>query len=252
MKRYANTNSPKADEMQGAAEKAETEFRQRFLEKVQINDKSDERKLCGITKHSALFRGRMRWSIIYIEHVFASYLKTETLEPAPTNGTSKFIDLRTDSSGSTQADYDILRYVDVQGQRFGTATKSNSFCMPFQIEKKAKEAAEYMKMSLKRRIVALKKKGHYLLLKDLYFTAIRASLMHKPSIFPRDTSARMITEGFAHLVPAELKDAGSTYAPKQKLSEPVVVDAVIEYLRDMQSDDEEKLENVLQNFLFDN
>lgn len=252
LEKYANTNSPTGHEMQSAAEIAERDFRQAFVEKAQMNDKSDEWRSCGITRYSALFRGRMRWSIVYIEHVFAFYLKTLGLKPAQTNGTSRYISPSIDAGGSIQADHDILGFVDAEEPMFETATNPNSPKMPFQIEEEAKEAAKYIKSSLKHRIEVLHNNGHYLLLKDLYFTAIRADLMHKPSIFPSDRSARMITEGFALLDPAESKYAGSTSAPRQKLSEPIVVDAVIEYLHDMTCDDEDNLENVLRNFLFDN
>ena len=76
--------------------------------------------------------------------------------------------------------------------------------------------------------------------------------MHKSSIFPRDTSARMITEGFALLDADESRHTGSTLAPEQKLSKPIVVDAVIEYLRDIEIDDQDSFENVLWNLLLDN
>ena len=194
LEQHVNANSATAHEWQGAADNVAEDFLQK--EKAQMND-----RICGITKYSALFRGRMRWSTVYIEHVFASYLNTS---------------------------------------------------MDVRIEEKAKEAAESIKSNLKSRIKLLQSKGHSFLLKDLYTTAIRADLMHRPSIFPRDTSARMITEGFALLDPAESRHAGSTYAPKQKLSEPIVVDAVIEYLHEMECDNEDNLENVLRNLLFDN
>ena len=200
LEKHVNANSPTANEFQCAAGKAADEFRQAFEEKVQLGDRSSERKTCSITRYSPLFHGRMRWSTVYIEHVFASYVLSD---------------------------------------------------MPFSIKKMARDAAESIKSSLKGRIEFLQSQGHPLLLKDLYFTAIRADLLHRPSIFPRDTSARMITEGFALLDPVGSKQAGSTYAPKQKLSEPIVVDAVIEYLHDMESDDEDNLENVLRKFLFD-
>ena len=201
LEKHVNVHSPTANGFQCAAGKAVGEFRQAFEEKVQRGDRSSETKTCSITRYSPLFHGRMRWSTVYIEHVFASYLLSD---------------------------------------------------MPFSIKAMARDAAESIKSSLKGRIEVLQSQGHHLLLKDLYFTAIRADLLHRPSIFPRDTSARMITEGFALLDPVGPRQAGSTYAPKQKLSEPIVVDAVIEYLHDMESDDEDNLESVLRNFLFDN
>ena len=199
LQKHVDAESRLAHEWQCAADKVAGEFRQAFEEK---DDRSAERRRCRITRYSALFRGRMRWSIVYIEHVFASYI--------------------------------------------------NASHTPFLIGEKAKNAAEVIKSCLKHRVRLLKSKGHYLLLKDLYFTAIRADLMHKPSIFPRDTSARMITEGFALLDADESRHTGSTYAPKQKLSEPIVVDAVIEYLRDIESADEDNFESVLRNLLLDN
>lgn len=80
--------------------------------------------------------------------------------------------------------------------------------------------------------------------------------MHNPIIFLTDDPASMITEGFALLDPD-----GSTYAPKQRLTEPITEDAVIEYLRDKElggtaerqdEDEDDSLENVLRNLLFDN
>lgn len=202
LRKHVSAESRTACKWQCAADDAAEEFRQAFEENARIHDATAERRRCGIIRHSALFRGRMRWSIVYIEHVFASYL--------------------------------------------------NSPNKPFPIEEKAKNAANFIKSSLKQRIQLLRSKSHYSLLKDLYFTAIRADLMHKPSIFPRDTSARMITEGFALLEADESRHTGSTYAFKQKLSEPIVVETVIEYLRDIESDCEDNFENVLRNLILDN
>ena len=80
--------------------------------------------------------------------------------------------------------------------------------------------------------------------------------MHKQTIFPTDKHARMITEGFAILDPN-----GPSYAPEQRRTEPITVDAVIEYLRDkglggtqerQDEGEDDSLENVLRNLLFDN
>ena len=199
LRKHVNTDSRLASEWQFAADKVVGEFRQAFEEE---DDRSAERRRCRVTRYRALFRGRMRWSTVYIEHVFASYL--------------------------------------------------NASDTPFQIEEMAKNAAKFIKSCLKHRVRLLQSKGHYLLLKNLYFTAIRADLMHKASIFPRDTSARMIAEVFALLDADGSRHTGSTYAPKQKLSEPIVVDAVIEYLRNIESDDEDNFESVLRNLLLDN
>ncbi|KAL9609072.1 MAG: hypothetical protein Q9167_006137 [Letrouitia subvulpina] len=251
LEKHANATSLTMHQIQYAAENAEREFRQAFVERAQMNEKSDERT-CGITKYSVLFRGRMRWSIVYIEHVFASYLKTFNFKPALTNVTSGYINPIFDAGSRLPANPNIPRFMNVEEPIFETATNSSSSNIPFQIQEKAEEAAKYIKSSLKDRIELLKNKGHYLLLRDLYFTAIRADLMHKSSIFPGDKSARMISEGFALLDPAESKYDGSTFAPRQKLSEPIVVDAVIEYLHDKKHNDEENLENVLQSLLFEN
>ena len=120
----------------------------------------------------------------------------------------------------------------------------------------AEEASTHIETHLKRRIRYLKEQDHYLLLRDLYSTAVRVVLMHNPIIFLTDDPASMITEGFALLDPD-----GSTYAPKQRLTEPITEDAVIEYLRDKElggtaerqdEDEDDSLENVLRNLLFDN
>lgn len=50
-------------------------------------------------------------------------------------------------------------------------------------------------------IEELKEKGQNLLMRDLYFTAVRADLMNKPYIFRNTKSVQMVTEGFALLKP---------------------------------------------------
>ena len=247
LRKHVNAESRVASEWQFAADKVAGEFRQAFEEK---DDRSAETRRCRITRYSALFRGRIRWSTVYIEHVFASYLKTMVVE-TQTSSTSRYNSTDTHTGGTVQTDPSIPGFAAEGEPMFETVTNLTSSEKPFRIEQIAKDAAELIKSSLKGRIRQLQSNGHHILLRDLYFTAVRADLMHRPSIYPRDTSARMITEGFALLDPAEPRHAGSTYAPKQKLSEPIVVDAVTEYLRDRESDDEDNLENVLRNFLFD-
>ena len=226
-----NTKTLKAEDIESAAQKANRDFRKA------LESESEKMGSCRITRYSALFRGRIRWSIIYIEHTFVSYLKSLDLESVSPNS------CRTG-------------FVGVEQPTFKTAT---NLALPDEsswTKEKAEEAANYIKLRLKRRVKHLKEKDHYLLLKDLYSTAIRAVLMHEPTIFPTDKLARMITEGFAILDPG-----GSSYAPNQKPAEPIAVDAVMEYLRDkglrqmeegQDKDEDDSLENVLRNLLFDN
>ena len=80
-----NTKTPKADDIESAAQKTMSRFR-KYLE-------SDNGESCHITRYRALLRGRIRWSIIYIEHSFASYLKSlkrESVRVPANDGRTRF------------------------------------------------------------------------------------------------------------------------------------------------------------------
>lgn len=95
---------------------------------------------------------------------------------------------------------------------------------------------------MKARIEELKENGHHFLVKDLYQTAVRAHLLHMPTVFQDTESAQMVTAGIATLKPS----AGAPL--KQELAEPLVLQAVIEHLQKQGSRHEE----ILKELLFDN
>jgi hypothetical protein len=139
--------------------------------------------------------------------------------------------------------------MDAESSMSKTTTYLCSSKMPYRIDEKAEEAAEHIKTSLRRRMEELRKVTTFCL--QIFISPQSAAyLMHRPTIFLSDALASMITEGFALLEPVESRYTRSTYAPKQKLSEPLVVDAVIEFLNKNERD-EDKLENVLRKFLFE-
>lgn len=112
---------------------------------------------------------------------------------------------------------------------------------------RSKVAQENIKAQLVARIEELKQKGHHFLVKDLYQTAVRAHLLHRPSIFQDMESAQMITWGFASLKRSQgtTEDGGSL---KQELAEPLVLQAVIEHLQKQNG----RHEQILRELLYDN
>jgi hypothetical protein len=180
----------------------------------------------NIIKHSSQFRGRIRWSILYIEHMFAVHLQ-------------KVTELDHNLPVQVSGPYELAMRPLPAENEFAEFREDLVNHATWHI-------AEFIKSCLKGRIRYLKRHNRHLLLRDLYFTAIRANLMHKPCIFPTDTSAQMVAEGFALLEPS--KRGG---ALEQQLCEPLVVDAVIEYLQE-NDDDEDRLAKVLENLLIDN
>ncbi|MCJ1468434.1 hypothetical protein MMC07_007062 [Pseudocyphellaria aurata] len=237
---------------------------------VQTDNRTESPILCHTTRHSTRFYGRIRWSILYIEHVLALFLSQlpmpgrEDSKPVfdtAAKPTNRFEDTMQESldwlnglsigdsrsglsDASSELDSSSEDTIDCESQ----PTEANQspddqrkLSLRDVIQKAANITAEYIIEYLKQRIARLKHEGHHLLLKDLYATAVRADLMHKPCIFPDDKSARMVTEGFAVLQ--------SVTDTKQELAEPLVLDAVIEYLR--MNEGESRYERVLENLLFD-
>lgn len=110
-------------------------------------------------------------------------------------------------------------------------------------------AQKTIKNQLKSRITSLKDRDQHFLLQDLYITAVRADLMNKPTMFPNTESTQLVTEGFA-LLRASI--TGSTSESKmQELAEPVTISAVVEYLRDSESEDRQRNrpERILEQLL---
>lgn len=101
-------------------------------------------------------------------------------------------------------------------------------------------ARQKVETQLGNRIDELKQKGHHFLVQDLYQTAVRAHLLHRPSIFQDRDSADMLRAGFAHLEPSH-EASGNSVSTKQELSEPIVIRAVIKHLREKHADRHEKI-----------
>lgn len=198
----------------------------------------------NLLSFSSLFRGRVRWSTLFIEHLFTNYLLS--------------------------LDYGV-QFTDINQ------------VMPLDlIETAALNAQDTIMGQMKSRIRELKQKGRHFLLKDLFLTAVRADLMNRPSVLPDTELVQMVTEGFALLTasrgssnsaPVTLASSTTmgTFSPgtsslrtaipsgirKQELAEPLVIKAVVEYLREidgrtMQGDDQSnRLERVMEQLLLD-
>ena len=95
---------------------------------------------------------------------------------------------------------------------------------------------------------------HTDMLEDLYWTAIRADLMHKPCILRDTTSGELITRGFAQLdsLSKGADEPGRERTVlKQALAEPLAITSIIEHLRaGEQGGDRHK--RMLERLLFDN
>lgn len=110
-------------------------------------------------------------------------------------------------------------------------------------------AQKTIKNQLKSRITSLKDRDQHFLLQDLYITAVRADLMNKPTMFPNTESTQLVTEGFALL---RASVTGSTSESKmQELAEPVTISAVVEYLRDSETENRRgnRPERILEQLL---
>ena len=137
-----------------------------------------------------LFRGRVRWSILFVEQLLINCLTEINRD-----------------SGHTDDRVDVKEIIRAA----------------------ATTAEEIVIKQLQARINELKDKRHYLLLRDLYFTAVRADLMNKPCIFMDTESAQMVTEGFAFLKPSG--DNANEVSLSQELFEPLTIRAIVQYLR---------------------
>lgn len=179
---------------------------QKYLEAIGLDDTDREREK-PMLLFSNLFRGRIRWNTLFIEQLFIECL---------------------------QAIDDPLGYDADRIDRMSL------------IKKAAQIAQDTIVKQLQARIEELSQKGRHFLLKDLFLTAVRADLMNKPSVFPDTESVQMVTEGFALLkaskedsasgsttasVSASSRTVASSGIEKQELAEPLVIKAVIGYLR---------------------
>jgi hypothetical protein len=124
---------------------------------------------------------------------------------------------------------------------YNVRSATDSHFLTDNIREASQSTEKMIKNQLKARIEELKEKGHHFLVKDLYQTAVRAHLLHMPTVFQDAESAQLVTAGIATLKPSE----GATL--KQELAEPLVLQAVIEHLRTEGSRHEE----ILKELLFD-
>lgn len=106
-----------------------------------------------------------------------------------------------------------------------------------------------IKNQLKSRITSLKDRDQHFLLQDLYITAVRANLMNKPTMFPNTESTQLVIEGFALLRASVTRSTSES--KMQELAEPVTISAVVEYLRDSETEDRQsnRLEIILDQVL---
>lgn len=120
------------------------------------------------------------------------------------------------------------------------------------IRLQSKECQKLVKGDLRKRLQELQRSNkaeHVHMLEDLSWTAVRADLMHKPTILKDDRSMELITEGFAVTQGDQVADGPGPRGPKKQwLAEHLAVAAVIEHLRE---EDAKNYENILQDLLFD-
>ena len=223
---------------------------------------AEERKP-WVIKYSLLLRGRYRWSVLYIEHLLAYYLKLiNTPEPMSIDqaeDTANSRDFPASQLGPSEAtkepsdrDEMILDSRELIKDRDESIDDSDITSNASWITEQSKHCQDVIKSALRRRLEELeegRKVEHTYMLEDLYWTAIRADLMHKPSILQDRTGGQLITEGFARMDSfSGTADEGRT-AVKQKLAEPLAVAAVVEHLRAQQRG---RYKNMLKRLLFDN
>jgi len=156
---------------------------------------------------SLILRGRIRWSVLFIEQMI----------------------------------------IDILGLNSETISSIIEKRRPAFYLNASKSAQTMIETQLRERVEELKRKNHHFLVKDLYQTALRAVLLHRPTIFQDKQSAEMLKAGIAHLKPSDTTDA-SEDSLVQELSEPMVLQAVVRHMWIERS----RSENILKELLFDN
>ena len=194
-----------------------------------------------LRRSSAMFRGRFRWSTLFIEHLFIEHLFIELLRRM-----SIFLEENVPSHRLQLVAYGI--YTHISNEDIKCVAKLVNKYSEVILQEQSELVQNKIKEQLKYRIGTLQQRGHHYLLEDLYATAVRADLMHKPCIFRNLESAQMVTEGFALLQPSTTDDSEL----KQELAEPLAVDAVIEYLRRPENEMKHRYERYLQELLYHN
>lgn len=183
---------------------------------------------------SAMFRGRIRWNILFIEALFVKQLHRLVIL-LKRNSNPHRLEL------ACYGGFAHVSSKDVKDVAKSLKDGSESI-----LQQQSRYVQTQIIDQLQLRIVVLQQKGHHYLLEDLFATAVRADLMHNPCIFRNPESAQMVTEGFALLRPSTT-DAAEL---KQELAEPLAVDAVIEYLRRPENEKEHRYERYFQELLY--
>ena len=183
---------------------------------------------------SAMFRGRIRWNILFIEDLFIEQLHRLVI----------YLETNPKPHRLKLACYGGFTHVSSKDVKIVTKfLKDGSESI---LQQQSRFVQIKIKDQLQLRIAVLQQRGHHYLLEDLFATVVRADLMHKPCIFRNIESAQMVTEGFALLRPSTT-DAAEL---KQELAEPLAVDAVIEYLRRPENKTKHRYERYFQELLY--
>ena len=184
---------------------------------------------------SAMFRGRYRWSTYLIDYIFIELLRRMDIlfeERANSHRLQSYSGIYYRMSHK-----DLIEIAD----HLRTTSKKI-------IAEQSERAQRMIKDQLKHRIRTLQQKGHHYLLEDLFATAVRADLMHRPCIFRNLESAKMVTEGFALMLPSTT----NAHRLTRELAEPLAVDAIIEYLRGPENDSKHRYEKYVRELLYHN
>jgi hypothetical protein len=174
-----------------------------------------------LATHSRSLLGRIRWSILFIERMLAQLLSGLEADGHLDN-------VRTSAQMGRQGAFNLEKRQEI----YQNASAS---------------VGERIKTQLKARIKDLKARNHHFIVKDLYQTAVRAHLLHRPTIFQDTESLQMLEAGIASLRPSNELVSGRTPL-LQELAEPLVLQAVIEHLNEEQG----RHERILQELIFDN
>ena len=195
-----------------------------FQERSGVNDL--------LTRTSALFRGRFRWSTILIECIFIEVLRR--------------MDTLFEERNPHRLENDVHVYYWINYEDLERGAEYLRRSIRDLIEDESRRAQLMIKQQLQYRIKTLQRKGHHYLLEDLFATAVRADLMHQLCIFRNLESAKMVTNAFALL----LNSTAEAHELRKELAEPLAVDAIIEYLRDSESGTKHRYEEYLRELLY--
>ena len=185
-----------------------------------------------LTRTSALFRGRFRWSTIFIERIFIEVLRR--------------MDTLFEEKTSHRLQNSLRKYYLMNSEDLKWGAEYLRRSIDGIIKSESQSARLMIEKQLQYRIRTLQQKGHHYLLEDLFATAVRADLMHQPCIFRNLESAKMVTNGFALL----LNSTAEAHELRRELAEPLAVDAIIEYLRGPKGETQHRYEEYLRELLY--